>query len=152
MRRELGAAGLGALAVMAVVGWTRAPEPMAATPETLQPVAEQVLPATAIAYQAPAASVGAVPQRRASAAPAPARVQRTARQSPATYRDSEPIAVKERRSTKKSVAIVAGGAAAGAAIGAMAGGGKGAAIGAVSGGAAGLIYDRITKNNGDKIF
>jgi outer membrane lipoprotein SlyB len=79
-------------------------------------------------------------------------VQRTARQAPATYRDSEPVKVKQTRSTKKSVAIVAGGAATGAAIGAMAGGGKGAAIGAISGGAAGLIYDRMTKNNGDKIF
>jgi hypothetical protein len=151
MRRELGAAGLGALAVMAVVGWTRAPEPMAASPSTFQPVTEQALPATAIAYQAPAA-VRAEPQSRVASAPARARVQRTARQAPVTYRDREPAAVKEKRSTKKSVAIVAGGAAAGAAIGAMAGGGKGAAIGAVSGGAAGLIYDRITKNNGDKIF
>jgi hypothetical protein len=114
----------------------------AASPDTLQPVAEQALPATAVAYQAPSASVRA----------APVRVQRTARQAPATYRDSEPAAVKARRSTKKSVAIVAGGAATGAAIGAMAGGGKGAAIGAISGGAAGLIYDRMTKNNGDKIF
>jgi hypothetical protein len=39
---------------------------------------------------------------------------------------------------------VAGGAGAGAAIGALAGGGKGAGIGALSGGVAGLIYDRVT--------
>jgi uncharacterized protein YcfJ len=55
-------------------------------------------------------------------------------------------AVRKRRSTGKSVAIVAGSAGAGAAIGALAGGGKGAAIGALSGGAAGLIYDRVTAN------
>jgi hypothetical protein len=42
------------------------------------------------------------------------------------------------------VAIVAGTAAAGAAIGAIAGGGPGAAIGAISGGGAGFIYDRLT--------
>ena len=48
------------------------------------------------------------------------------------------------RSTGKSVAIVAGSAGAGAAIGALAGGRKGAAIGAASGGTAGFIYDRVT--------
>jgi hypothetical protein len=52
--------------------------------------------------------------------------------------------VRQGRSTGKSVAIVAGSAGAGAAIGALAGGGKAAAIGAASGGAAGFIYDRMT--------
>jgi hypothetical protein len=42
------------------------------------------------------------------------------------------------------VAIVAGSAGAGAAIGALAGGGKGAAIGAISGGLGGFIFDRMT--------
>ena len=54
--------------------------------------------------------------------------------------------IHQGRSKTKSVAIVAGSAGAGAAIGALTGGGKGAAIGAVSGGVAGFIYDRLTAN------
>jgi hypothetical protein len=79
---------------------------------------------------------------------APYRSTRTVR----TYR-AQPVRTervyytpRKARSTKKSVAIVAGSAGAGAAIGALAGGGKGAAIGALSGGTAGFIYDRLTAN------
>ncbi len=50
------------------------------------------------------------------------------------------------RSTGTSVAIVAGSAGVGAAIGAIAGGGKGAGIGALAGGGGGFIYDRLTHN------
>jgi hypothetical protein len=51
------------------------------------------------------------------------------------------------RSKEHSVAIVAGSAGVGAAIGAIAGGGKGAALGALAGGGAGFIYDRATHNH-----
>lgn len=50
------------------------------------------------------------------------------------------------RSTGRSIAIVAGGAGVGAAIGGIAGGGKGAAIGAIAGGSGGFAYDRLTHN------
>ncbi len=71
--------------------------------------------------------------------------RRTSAFQPATQATtSRQVAAKQGRSTGKSVAIVAGSAGAGAAIGALAGGGKGAGIGAASGGTAGFIYDRMT--------
>lgn len=67
---------------------------------------------------------------------------------------SNPIIVEQRaepqrpkrRSWEKEALIIGGSAAAGAGIGAVAGGKKGAAIGAASGGIAGLIYDLSTRN------
>ncbi len=52
----------------------------------------------------------------------------------------------QKRSWEKEALIISGSAAAGAGIGAVAGGKKGAAIGAASGGVAGLIYDLTTRN------
>jgi hypothetical protein len=62
------------------------------------------------------------------------------------HQDRDHVVRRNKRSTGKSVAIVAGSAGAGAAIGALAGGGKGAAIGGLTGGAAGFVYDRLTHN------
>lgn len=64
--------------------------------------------------------------------------------TPVTTTRNNVVSSNKSRSTGKSVAIVAGSAGAGAAIGALAGGRKGAAIGAASGGTAGFIYDRVT--------
>jgi outer membrane lipoprotein SlyB len=49
---------------------------------------------------------------------------------------------------RRTVRRVAVGAAGGAAIGAVAGGGPGAAIGAVAGGTAGAVYDHHEKTQG----
>jgi hypothetical protein len=97
---------------------------------TLQPAAYTTQPAY---YTAPAARQPQVVRR--AAAPA-ASVQR----------DSYAEPVRKKRSTEKSVLIVAGSSGAGAAIGALAGGKKGAGIGAIAGGVAGLVYDRATAN------
>ena len=61
------------------------------------------------------------------------------------YSDSSNSTVIRRpRSTMNSVLIVAGSSAAGAGIGALAGGKKGAGIGAIAGAVGGLIYDHTT--------
>ena len=52
--------------------------------------------------------------------------------------------VVKRRKFSHSAAIVGGSAAAGAGIGALAGGGKGAIVGGLVGGGAGYVYDRKT--------
>jgi hypothetical protein len=54
-----------------------------------------------------------------------------------------------RRHTKRNSALrIGGGAAAGAGIGALAGGKKGAGIGAIAGGGAGVLYDQHERHKG----
>ncbi len=60
------------------------------------------------------------------------------------YRRTHRVVVVRKRPFRRSAAIVGGSAAGGAAIGALAGGGKGAIAGGLIGGAGGLIYDRAT--------
>lgn len=59
--------------------------------------------------------------------------------------ETEPRTLVAKSTRKKDAAVIAGGAAAGAAIGAIAGGGKGAAIGAGVGGGSGTGYVLATK-------
>jgi hypothetical protein len=141
--RILTIAAFAALAVVAVLGWTRktevAPQSFinpadAAYSSYTTPAATGIMPAYA---SRPAVRVVREQHLTAPAA-APARVaaDRPARASSRTVTTERPFG--------HSAAIVAGSAGAGAAVGAIAGGGKGAAIGALAGGGAGLVYDRLT--------
>jgi hypothetical protein len=101
--------------------------------------------------QPPTATEQAAPDARPLMAPAPtapapqSRASRSAAQPQAAPGSSAPRTVTTTRSKKKSAAIIAGSAGAGAAVGAIAGGGKGAAIGAITGGVGGVIYDQATR-------
>lgn len=112
---------------------------------------QEPAPVTYVAPQpAPAEDdVRVAPAPAAAAAPEAARVSEPARGSysqPAYRGERAPQPFRQQRSLEHQALIVGGSAAAGSAIGAVAGGGKGAAIGALSGGAAGLAYDLLTRN------
>jgi hypothetical protein len=159
--------GFALLAAIAIAGWTRkpAPEPAyaAAAPYAQpafynspaggqpaeidanrpSPVVAPANPSGVVAANNPCAE----PVRYSTNERGVHMVDRTADRGVTSTRSNYVARpVRRKRSTGKSVAIVAGSAGAGAAIGALAGGGKGAGIGALSGGAAGFIYDRLTHN------
>jgi hypothetical protein len=142
-KRTLIIGGASLLAVVALIGWTRdisRPGPDAAT----------AIPSPN--WYAASAGVARDPEARVVYAPSPfgseiipetpeKRVL-PVQTAPSPSRKSRVVVKK--RPFKHSAAIVGGSAAAGAAIGALAGGGKGAAIGALAGGGGGLVYDRLT--------
>lgn len=147
MKDKLMLVAVGAFAAVAATGWMRQP----VQPQV--PVSSFQAPADA----QPAAPVPvrtqqrAIPVKRVSFqddANEPQLKQRSPDANAAPARNPEYTAPVQ-RSKNKSIAIVAGSAAAGAAIGGLAGGGKGAAIGAITGGAGGYIYDRMTHKKND---
>lgn len=120
-------AGVAFLVVISIVGCSRQEAPTALTPptNTLTPMS---MPNGA-RHLAPALSTSATGE----------------------VSTSTPQPVIKQRSKKKSALIVGGSAAAGAAIGALAGGGKGAGIGAIAGGISGLVYDRTTAKKSEPV-
>lgn len=157
LKRTLAIAGTSLLAVVGLVGWTRDSGSRAVAPSQAPNW-----------YSPPAAPVDAdrrvvyAPSPFGSDAPVSRAIHHTGDPEPIALASAAPAAqaaprrnyrrtsaprrhvVVKKRPFKRSAAIVAGSAGAGAAIGALAGGGKGAAIGALAGGGGGLVYDRAT--------
>jgi hypothetical protein len=159
MRNTLMIMGFAALTVVAAAGWMRQPNQIRpnGTASTLEAPPPAIAPVTAAVYNPPVRRAPVVRYRTASdEAPQPRFGTRSSEQqiSPdTTFRDQpvygdQPV-IQSERSKGKSIAIIAGTAAAGAAIGGLAGHGKGAAIGALSGAALGTVYDRMTHKNTD---
>ena len=164
--------GIAALSAVATAGWMRT-TPVAVAPQAMHfnaPMDAPVLDPAAFPVQstgfavAPAGVTSGVYHQTAPAAQV-VRTSAARRASSSGYAtrpvqrvyddrrvyDDAPRTYTKKRSTAKSAAIIGGSAAAGAAVGAMAGGGKGAAIGAVAGGAGGYVYDRATRNKTEDV-
>jgi hypothetical protein len=145
--------GVAGLAAVATAGWMRQPVAVpVATPagitSNFQPPVDVQLDAPLPVATAPHTATATPARSYQKPVPVTTASSRS-RRMPVAYddrvvTDDRPATVEHKRSTGKSIAIIGGSAAAGAAIGGLAGGGKGAAIGALSGGAAGAVYDRMT--------
>lgn len=140
MNQSLLIVGFSALSAVAVAGWLRPTnQPLPFGDPNLVSMESQY-PYQPVQYAGDPRSN--YPMRRAYVTPRPA------------YRDIDnrytaqraAPAYRQPRSKTKSALIIGGSAATGAAIGALAGGGKGAGIGALAGGAGGFIYDHLTRN------
>ena len=114
-------------------------------PAIVSCVSAQALPAGYMAASYPAARYATQPYATAPyVAPAP-RMVRTS-----TVNTVSRAPVSRNRSTKKSVAIIAGSTAAGAIIGGVTKGKKGAVIGGLIGGGAATIWDQATRRKGNQ--
>jgi hypothetical protein len=161
-KRNLVIAGFAVTALVAAAGWMRNPAPSAAaavTPAHFNHQMAALPPGTQayyytpgqaltpmVAVPAPAGTPIAVVPQGPAPAPAPRQVVRSSAPARIAAPARTTTATRNKRSNKESVAIVAGSAGVGAAIGGIAAGGKGAALGGISGGAAGFVYDRLTRN------
>ncbi len=135
MKQRLLIAGVCIATVVGAAGWLRKPAGPSLTPAVYAGTDQAVSPGAVPSY-----SGSGLVSSGPAAYRAPVRAQRVVQDRVYTPRR----VVRRNRPFSHSAAIVAGGAGAGAAIGALAGGGRGAAIGALSGGVAGLVYDRLT--------